>query len=31
MLPNRFPEQGDAPEYNTVDATSGSLKPSGNI
>ncbi|QQR72892.1 MAG: glycogen debranching enzyme family protein [Holophagales bacterium] len=21
MLPNRFPEQGEAPEYNTVDAT----------
>jgi predicted glycogen debranching enzyme len=21
MLPNRFPERGDAPEYNTVDAT----------
>jgi predicted glycogen debranching enzyme len=21
MLPNRFPDQGDAPEYNTVDAT----------
>src|SRR5512136_801405 len=21
MLPNRFPDAGDAPEYNTVDAT----------
>jgi len=21
MLPNRFPEQGEIPEYNTVDAT----------
>ncbi len=21
MLPNRFPDQGEQPEYNTVDAT----------
>ena len=30
MLPNRFPDAGETPEYNTVDATLGSSKRSGN-